>query len=261
MLLGAKRNASQRIMALAMKLHILGCGDAFGSGGRNQSGYLIETQDRLFLLDCGPTTLLAMKRAGIAPQRLDAILLSHLHGDHFGGIPFFLIEFLYQKPPARPLTIAGPPGTEERVQQLFSIMYRGGKNLEESLWLHFRVLSPEILQNVNGIDVFPFRVPHQTHDVSLGLKVTYQGKQILFSGDSAWTDLFIEHARGVDLFLCECSFFDEQPGMHVNYRVLQSKLPRLECKKIILTHLGEDMLARSRELAGTVAEDGLVLDI
>ncbi len=59
MLLGAKRNASQRIMALAMKLHILGCGDAFGSGGRNQSGYLIETQDRLFLLDCGPTTLLA----------------------------------------------------------------------------------------------------------------------------------------------------------------------------------------------------------
>ena len=244
-----------------MKLHILGCGDAFGSGGRNQSGYLIETNERLFLLDCGPTTLLAMKRAGLAPQRLDAIFLSHLHGDHFGGIPFFLIEFLYQKPPDRPLTIAGPPGTEERVLQLFKVMYGGGKNPKETPWLHFRVLRPEILESVDDIDVLPFRVPHQTHDVSLGLKVTYQGKQILFSGDSAWTDLFIEHARGVDLFLCECSFFDEQPGMHVNYRVLQSKLPSLECKRIVLTHLGEDMLARSRELAGTVAEDGLVLEI
>ena len=72
-----------------MRLHVLGCGDAFGSGGRHQSGYLFEASDRLFLLDCGPTTLLAMKRAGFAPRRLDAIILSHLHGDHFGGIPFF----------------------------------------------------------------------------------------------------------------------------------------------------------------------------
>jgi ribonuclease BN (tRNA processing enzyme) len=244
-----------------MKLHILGCGDAFGSGGRNQSGYLVETHDRLFLLDCGPTTLLAMKRAGFAPQRLDAIFLSHLHGDHFGGIPFFLIEFLYQKPPYRQITIAGPPGTEERVQQLFNLMYGGGKNPEETPWLHFQVLSPETRQSVKGIDVLPFRVPHQTHDVSLGLKVTYRGKQILFSGDSAWTELFIEHARGVDLFLCECSFFDEQPGMHVSYQVLKSCLPRLECKRLVLTHLGEDMLARSRQLAATVAEDGLVLEV
>jgi ribonuclease BN (tRNA processing enzyme) len=74
-----------------VKLHILGCGDAFGSGGRNQSGYLVETSDRLFLLDCGPTTLLAMKRVGFNPRRLDAIFLSHLHGDHFGGIPFFFV--------------------------------------------------------------------------------------------------------------------------------------------------------------------------
>ena len=84
--------------AKKMKLHILGCGDAFGSGGRNQSGYLFEADDRLFLLDCGPTSLLAMNRAGIDPGRLDAIILSHLHGDHFAGIPFFFIEYLYLHP-------------------------------------------------------------------------------------------------------------------------------------------------------------------
>src|SRR6187399_1116794 len=114
-----------------MKLHILGCGDAFGSGGRNQSGYLIEASDRAFLLDCGPTSLLAMKRAKFDPRRLDAIILSHLHGDHFGGIPFFFIEYLYQQPKQTRLTIAGPPGTEVKVRQLFQVMYGNATNDKE----------------------------------------------------------------------------------------------------------------------------------
>jgi len=244
-----------------MKLHILGCGDAFGSGGRNQSGYLVEAHDKLFLLDCGPTTLLAMKRAGFDPIRLDTIILSHLHGDHFGGIPFFFIEYLYQKPQNTPLTIAGPPGTEERVGQLFAIMYGSGQSARDIPPTRFEVLLPEQMRFVNGIEVFPFRVPHQTHDVSLGLRVGYEGKQILFSGDSAWTDLFIDHARGVDLFLCECSFYSEQPGMHVNYLALQANLSGLDCKKLVLTHMGEDMLARRDELAAMSAEDGMVIEI
>ena len=245
-----------------MRLHILGCGDAFGSGGRNQSGYLVEATDRLFLLDCGPTTLLALKRAGFNPRRLDAIILSHLHGDHFGGIPFFFIEYLYQKPRDHPLTIAGPPGTEQRVRQLYATMYgSGGMPVTEVPPVDFVVLTPEQRQNVAGVDVFAFRVPHQTHDVSLGIKVTYQNKRILFSGDSAWTDVFIEHADGVDLFLCECSFFNEQPGMHVNYRALEANLARLQCKKLVLTHLGEDMLARTDALSMTLAEDGMIIEI
>ena len=244
-----------------MRLHILGCGDAFGSGGRNQSGYLVEATDRLFLLDCGPTTLLAMKRAGFDPRRLDAIILSHLHGDHFGGIPFFIIEYLHQSPRDYPLTIAGSPGTEERVRQLYNVMYGGGRNPPDDPPLRFQILTPELMQSVTGIEVFPFRVPHQTHDVSLGLKVGYQHKQILFSGDSAWTDAFIEHARGVDLFLCECSYYDEQPGMHVNYRALAANLARLQCHKLVLTHLGEDMLARRHQLSAIAAEDGMVIEI
>jgi ribonuclease BN (tRNA processing enzyme) len=244
-----------------MKLHILGCGDAFGSGGRNQTGYLVEASDRLFLLDCGPTTLLAMKRAGFDPGHLDAIILSHLHGDHFGGIPFFFVEYLYQKPKDNPLTIAGPPGTEERVRKLFGIMYGSGQSAKEIPPTRFEVLMPEQMQSVNGIDVFPFRVPHQTHDISLGVRVGYEGKQILFSGDSAWTDVFIVHASGVDLFLCECSFYSEQPGMHVNYFTLQANLSRLGCKKLVLTHMGEEMLARRNELAAISAEDGMVIEI
>jgi len=243
-----------------MKLHILGCGDAFGSGGRNQSGYLVEAGDRMFLLDCGPTSLLAMKRAGIDPRRLDAIILSHLHGDHFGGIPFFFIEFLYQQPKDKPLTIAGPPGTEAKVRQLFQLMYGNANNDKEIPPTCFKTLYPDQPALIDGIEVHPFRVPHQTDEISLGLKVVYDGTQLLFSGDSAWTESFIDQARGVDLFLCECSFYDEQPGMHINYQVLRANLSRLECKQLVLTHLGEQMLARQSELKVMLAMDGLVVE-
>jgi ribonuclease BN (tRNA processing enzyme) len=243
-----------------MKLHILGCGDAFGSGGRHQSGYLVEASDRLFLLDCGPTALLAMKRAGFDPRRLDAVMLSHLHGDHFGGLPFFFIEYLYRQPKSAPLIIAGPPGTEAKVRQLFQIMYGAAhdKGLPPAC---FQILNPDQPAQVAGVDVLPFRVPHQTEEISLGLKIAYEGKQILFSGDSLWSETFIEQARGVDLFLCECSFYREQPGMHVNYQALHANLSRLQCRQLMLTHLGEEMLARRGELGVLSADDGMVIEI
>lgn len=245
-----------------MKLHILGCGDAFGSGGRHQSGYLIEASDKLFLLDCGPTTLLAMKRAGFDPRRLDAIILSHLHGDHFGGVPFFFLDYLYRQPKRDPLIIAGPPRTKAKVRRLFEVMYGGDSRLKAlPPNVLFHTLRPGRSAHVVGIDVFPFLVPHQTHEISLGLKVSYDGKQLLYSGDSLWTENFIDQARGVDLFLCECSFYRKQPGRHINYQILRANLSRLRCRRLILTHLGEEMLARRNHLAvDALASDGMMVE-
>jgi ribonuclease BN (tRNA processing enzyme) len=244
-----------------MKLHILGCGDAFGSGGRNQTGYLVEALDRLFLIDCGPTTLLAMKRAGFDPGRLDAVLLSHLHGDHFAGLPFFFLEYIYQRPRQKPLQIAGPVGTEARVRGLFDLMYGSGSMAKELPPVQFELLEPERSQSVTGIEVFAFRVPHQVHEISLALKVSYKGKQLLFSGDSAWTEQFVTHASGVDLFLCECSHYGRESTNHLSYRVLREHLSRLRCKQLVLTHLGEGMLAHRDEIDIALAEDGKIFDL
>ena len=244
-----------------MKLHILGCGDAFGSGGRNNSGYLVEAEDRLFFLDCGPTTLPAMKRTGFSPERLDAVFLSHLHGDHCGGLPFFFIDDLYEHARAQALHIAGPPGTEERVRGLFELMFGDTSRARRLPPTEFHILMPDREEIIEGIRVYPFRVPHQVREISLGLKISYQGKSLLYSGDSAWTDLFIQHCRGADLFLCECSFFDREAANHMSYRRIEENLSRLACRRLVLTHLGEEMLARKGEVKVCLAEDGMVIEI
>jgi ribonuclease BN (tRNA processing enzyme) len=125
----------------------------------------------------------------------------------------------------------------------------------------FNVLHPDRPGTIAEIQVLPFRVPHQVKAISLGLKISYQGKQILFSGDSAWTDSFLSHAPGADLFLCECSFYDRESANHLSYRILRENLPRLGCKRLVLTHLGEEMLARRNEIEVTCAEDGMVIEL
>jgi ribonuclease BN (tRNA processing enzyme) len=244
-----------------MKLRILGCGDAFGNGGRNQSGYLIEATDRLFLLDCGATSLLAMKKLAIDSGQLDAIFLSHLHGDHFAGLPFFFIEYLYEKTREKPLHVAGPVGTEEKARGVFDLMYGKGTQPGDLPTTSFHVLEPRRTSTIHGIEVSPFRVPHQVNEISLALKVSYNGKHILFSGDSAWTDEFLENARGVDVFICECTYYDRKTSNHMSYLQLREQLPKLSCHRIILTHMGSDMLAHSADVSYEMAEDGMIVDI
>jgi ribonuclease BN (tRNA processing enzyme) len=176
-------------------------------------------------------------------------------------VPFFLIDTLYVNPRSRPLHLAGPPGTEERVRDLLQIMYGSAEGPKDLPPMCFHVLRPEEAVNIVGVEILPFRVPHQVRDISLGLKVTYNGKQILYSGDSAWTDLFIRHARGADLFLCECCFFDEDSTSHMSYKKIEANLARLQCKRLVLTHMGQEMLARRSALAVATAEDGMIVEL
>jgi ribonuclease BN (tRNA processing enzyme) len=176
-------------------------------------------------------------------------------------MPFLFIEYLYQTPRAKPLTVAGPPGTEAKVQQLFQLMYGSGSGAKDIPPTRFQVLHPNRPEIIEGVQVFPFRVPHQVEEISLGLKVGYEGKQVLFSGDSAWSEVFIEQARGTDLFLCESSFYDQGSGNHVSFVTLRANLPRLECKRLVLVHMGEEMLARGKDLGVTLAEDGMVIEL
>ena len=86
-----------------MRLTVIGCSDAFGSGGRYHSCYLLDTAQGRLMLDCGANSPLALKRAGIALTSIDAIVISHCHGDHFGGVPFLFLERMFVERGPKPV--------------------------------------------------------------------------------------------------------------------------------------------------------------
>lgn len=75
-----------------MQLQVLGCGDAFGSGGRFNTCFHLAGSAGTILIDCGASALIAMRRFGVEPNRIDTVFLTHLHGDHFGGLPWLILD-------------------------------------------------------------------------------------------------------------------------------------------------------------------------
>jgi ribonuclease BN (tRNA processing enzyme) len=246
---------------MTVEVRFLGTGDAFCTAGRHHSSYLVQDGTRSLLLDCGTTALASLKREGIPAGAIDAILISHLHGDHFAGLPFLFLEFVHVEPRSRPLVIAGPPGTEERVRALFQAMYRDAASEPLPFPLDFVELQPGRKERRDGFTVDPFRVPHQTIDISLGLHVELTGRRILYSGDTGWTEDLVRYSGGTDLFISECTFFDTRIATHLDYPRIVENRNRLDTRRLILSHLGAEMVSRRNEIDIELAYDGLSIEL
>jgi len=246
---------------MSVSVTFLGTGDAFSAGGRHQAGYLFRAPAGSALLDCGSATLTAMKRDGIDATAIDAVLLSHLHGDHFAGLPYLILELTYEHPRQRPLVIAGPPGTEERVRMLFSATYKDLAARGTPFPLDFVEMLPDRPLDIGELFVEPFRVPHQETEISLGMRVTSADRTVLYSGDSGWTEDFIRHSDGVDLFICECCYFESRFSFHLDYPCIAEQRHRFGAKRTILTHLGREVLARRSEIDMELAGEGQVITL
>lgn len=243
-----------------MRLHVLGSGDAFNSAGALHSSYFLEHAAGKMLVECGPSVLAGLKRANIPSDAPDAVLISHLHGDHFGGLPFLLLEYLFCNPRSRPLVIAGPPTTAQRVWSLYGELYREPHCRELHFDVDWIVAEPGASFRLAGFDVHAFEVPHMTDPVSLGYRIESPEGVMVFSGDSAWTDAFVEQTRGADLFLCECCSLRPETSLHTSYEDILANRSRLGCSRLLLTHLGADMReASSIEIER--AHDGLTVDV
>jgi len=233
----------------------LGTGDAFSSGGRHQAAYLVEGTEGSLLLDCGSTILPALERAHLSTNPMDTVFISHLHGDHFAGLPFLFLHCTYAEPRSRPLTIIGPPEIESRVMQLYGLMYA------DPLPFSVRFVEAESGKPLSsgGMQIHPFHVPHQQYPPSFGCEVEAGGKKIVYSGDSGWTEDLLTHTQNADLFICECSFFETRLATHLDYPRIADNLDRFGANRIVLTHLGEEVLRRQKEIAVETGQDGLVI--
>lgn len=237
----------------------MGSGDAFGSGGRFQTCIYVRSDEpdaKRMLFDCGASSLVAMKRFGVETSDIDVILLSHLHGDHFGGLPFFILESHYVSERQKPLVVAGPPGLEARITQAMEVLYPGSSETLREFALKFVELREGTETAFGSFAVTPYPVAHSSGAPAYALRVAYGDKVLAYSGDTEWTDALIRAASGADLFICECNFFEKVIPNHLNYRTLMGHREELGCRRLVLTHMGEEMLRRIGELDVEGAEDG-----
>lgn len=245
----------------AARVTFLGTGDAFAAGGHFQSAYLVEGGGSTILLDCGASTLIALKRLGLDPGSIDTIVLSHLHGDHFAGLPFLFLDYKYLHPRDRTLRIAGPPGTADRIADLFRATYRDLATELPPFPVELVELRPDRPVEIGPVRLDPFRVPHQEREISLGVGVELAGANILYSGDTGWTEDLVRHAAGTDLFICECCFFETRIAMHLDYPRIAENRHRFDTRRLVLTHLGDEVLARRAEIPDELATEGLVIEV
>ncbi len=243
-----------------VQVQFVGSGDAFGSGGRFQACVSVRAGGAHVLLDCGASSLVAMKRIGVEPGSVDAVLVSHLHGDHFGGIPFLVLDGQFSRR-ERPLTVVGPPGVGDRTVQAMEVLYSGSSQTQRRFELRFVELPERAETAVGSATVTGFEVPHASGAPAYALRLRCAGRVIAYSGDAEWTEALVEAARGADLFICEAYSWDKPIKNHLAYATLRQHRASLACKRLVVTHMGPEMLARVGEVEDEVAEDGLMIEL
>jgi ribonuclease BN (tRNA processing enzyme) len=246
---------------VAMKFQFIGSGDAFGTGGRFNTCFRVEHSGGAFLIDCGASSMVAIRRAGVDPNSIDAIFITHLHGDHFAGLPFFLLDAqLYSKRTKR-LTIAGPYGLEERLMQAQEVLFPGSSETKLKFEVELIEIAPGEKRGVHGVGVEAYPMRHPCGAPPLGLRLSVGGKTVAYTGDTEWNDDIIPLGRGADLLVLECLFHEKSVPHHLNHAVIVKNLDRIGARRVVLTHFGPEMMANRHLASEELAEDGKVIEL
>jgi ribonuclease BN (tRNA processing enzyme) len=235
----------------------VGTSDAFGAGGRRQSAMLLRSASGCVLLDCGATTGTGLAALGVDRDEIDAIVVSHFHADHFGGIPLLLLAALYEDERRRPLRIAGPPGTERRVRELALAMGHGLDGRPFGFRIDFAEFTPERALEVGPLRARAFATHHSPDSSPHGLVLDTGQERIAYSGDTGWFDALPREVAGSQLFVCECTYRHAGFEYHLNLEVLETRRHEFDCGRIVLTHLGAEMA--DRRCSFETADDGMRL--
>ncbi|MCC8950790.1 MBL fold metallo-hydrolase [Bradyrhizobium sp. Arg62] len=242
-----------------MQLRFVGCGDAFGSGGRFNTCFHVSGARSNFLIDCGASSLPAMKRLEIDRDAIDLILITHFHGDHFAGLPFFLLDAQFSRR-TRPLMIAGPEGIETKLPAVMEVMFEHSSKTKQRFDLSVVTLAPRETRSFGEVTVTPYPVVHgESGGPFLAYRVEAEGRIISYSADTEWTDALIPAARDADLFIAEAYTYDKMVKNHLSLKTLEAHLPAINATRVVLTHMSDDMLGRVDHLPYTAASDGMVV--
>jgi ribonuclease BN (tRNA processing enzyme) len=246
----------------ALMITFAGSGDAFGSGGRLQACIHLRFSGGPgpVLLDCGATSLSALKRLGLDPGEIAAVFVSHLHGDHFAGLPFLILDGQFSGR-TTPLTIAGPPGIASRLTQAMECLFPGSSTTARRFAVDIAELHPGSASTVAGVTVSAWEGSHPSGAPALLLRLHLAGRTLAYTGDTAWTDALADVAAGADLLIAEAYYRDKNIPHHLRHADLDAHRHQLTARRIIITHMSADMLDHLHEVSFETAHDGLIITV
>jgi len=242
-------------------VRFVGSGDSFGSGGRFQTCIVVDGPQSRFAIDFGASSLIALAQQSIEPNSLDAIVLTHLHGDHCGGVPFLLIDAMLGSKRTRPLTIAGPRDLRRRMDAIREALFPGSAIMTPKFPLTWLEMEPGKPHAVLDLVVTPQPARHTAETNPTAVRVEVGGKVVGYTGDTEWTDDVAKVAHGADLFIAESYYYEKPVKWHLNYPAIAERRATLGAKRVILTHMSREMLAHASDVPEECAHDGLVVTL
>jgi ribonuclease BN (tRNA processing enzyme) len=183
--------------------------------------------ERSFLIDRGASAMIAIRRFGVDPNTINAIILSHLHGDHFGGLPFFILDAQLVSRRTRPLVIAGPRGLRARLDALMEAMFPGSSQVERKFSIELVEFNPEtpIVVGGGGPQVTAYVVEHPSGAPSLALRVECGGRVIAYTGDTEWADVLVRVGRDADLLIAEAYWYERKVALPSRFHDTERPAP------------------------------------
>ena len=246
---------------MSVSIRFVGSGDSFGSGGRFQTCILVEGGGTCFTIDFGTSSLIALKQQGIEHNSIDAILLTHLHGDHCGGVPFMLVDAMLGAKRTRPLTIAGPRDLRARMRTIAEALFPGSDVMVPKFPLDYIEMEVGKRAAVGRLSVTPYAAKHTWQTNPTFLRVEVEDKGIAYTGDGEWTAEMAQMGQGADLVIAECYYYAKPIKWHLNYPAVVEHLKDFGAKRVILTHMSDEMLSHANAVPEECAYDGMAVEI
>jgi ribonuclease BN (tRNA processing enzyme) len=245
-----------------MHVRFIGSGDAFGSGGRFNTCFHLVGSTTNVLIDCGASSLIAMKQQGIERNPVEAIFFTHFHADHFGGIPFFILDAQFFSKRTAPLTLVGPRGLADWYGRVMETAFPGSSTAGRRFELALVEVEAGRHVRVAGVEAVAFQVNHgNPGGPFLAYRLRAEGISVAYTGDTEWTDALIEARRDVDLFIAEAYFYDKKVALHLDVQSLERHLPEIRPKRLILTHMSDELIRRLADVTHETAHDGMVVEL